>query len=425
MKRKTAKERRKALRDRQDQNAKKKDQGSSFGKSYLDTSKHENVQFFKPNDGKNSIDILPWIIKTDNYVGGMEAGFEDYVLDIWVHYGIGTNEDAFLCLKNTLGKPCPICEEMKNLKDDEDVDESIIEGLKPKRRCIYNIIDLKHEDKGVQLWDVSHFLFEKELLEEAETSDGETITFSDLENGKTIQFRTTEESRPGRRGKTITYKKFKSFTFRDRDPYQEDILDETFPLDEMLVIPTYEEVKKALLGEENESSEDENGKDRKRKKRGTNNRRKNEDDEKNEDDRNEDEIDDNEDDEDEQKSKRESGKSGVKGKTTQEKEDDDNDDDEEDEEEEEKKVPWKKKEKERGIKRGSRKSKKEEDEEEDEKEEPAPKKKGMQRKKKEKKEEECPSGFTFGEDCDQNDECADCELYDKCADALEEMEGKE
>jgi len=239
----TAKERREALKNRTRQNAKDRDKGGGRGKSYLDFSEFEEVNFYKPQKGRNSIDILPYLVSTNNHPQSIEIGYEDYVLDIWVHFGVGPAESRMLCLKKTFGQPCPICEEMKALRDDGETDDDVIKGLSPKRRCIYNVIDLTDEDKGIQVFDVSHFLFEKEMLEEAETADEGIITFADLEDGRSIHFRASETSLG-----SFTFLKFKSFKFEHRDSYNEEVLETTFPLDKILEVPSYEEVRNAFMG---------------------------------------------------------------------------------------------------------------------------------------------------------------------------------
>lgn len=256
----TAEQRRKALRDRTKTNVKNKDKGGRNGRRVLDFSKVGEVNFYKPEEGTNKIDIIPYIIKTDNHPqreeAGMEKGYEDYLLDIWVHSFVGPMEESFLCLKKTFGKPCPICEEAALMrKNGEDEDE--VKALKPSRRVFYNVIDVDDRDKGIQIFESSHYLFEKELLEEAESNgDGEIITFADIEEGSTIAFRAAEET-----GGKYKYLKFKSFKFKERkENYEEDILEESYSLDELMVIPVYEDVHNAFHGiadDESENSSDE------------------------------------------------------------------------------------------------------------------------------------------------------------------------
>ena len=262
---KTAKERREALRKRTEQAAKNRDK-TGLGKSMvLDVSGIEDLNLYKPTSGKekNCIDIIPFIITQDWYVDlrtkpgqptGLELGFEDYKLEIPVHRNVGINNEQFLCLRLAFGKNCPMCEALREEYDKPDSEQSddIIRDLTPSWRCYYNVYDYNEPDKDIQLWaDASYHLFEKNFLEEA-TEGEEYVTFSDLQEGKTIEFKGKEKSL----GKN-TFVEAQSIQFIDREIYKEDIFDDVFSLDEMLIIPTYEEVSKAFLGLDEEAEVEE------------------------------------------------------------------------------------------------------------------------------------------------------------------------
>lgn len=246
----TKEERREQLRNRTKQNVKTKDNARSD--RILDLSKAGDASFFTPEEGKNLIDILPFTVKSKHHPQGLKPGDEDYVLDIWIHSFVGAGNGSVLCLKKTFGKPCPICEEQAVLRKSDDAEDDAVKALNPKRKCIYNVVDLNNEDKGIQLFEVSHFLFEKELLEKVE-GDDEFITFADLEEGRSIEFRAKKE-----KFGQFDFLKYKDFTFKKRSGYEEDVLEQTFPLDELLIIPTYDKVKALFYGSgEEEGQEDE------------------------------------------------------------------------------------------------------------------------------------------------------------------------
>lgn len=241
-----------SLKDRVKERYEERDSYGTSGSKVISTDGYEDVKFYKPEEGKNTIDIIPYKVTTKNHPKGLEIGEEDYVLDIWVHRGIGAAEGDVLCLKSTYGKPCPICENIKELKHAGDVDDEVIKNLYPKHRSVYNVIDADDPDSGIQLFNVSQRLFEKELLEEAFVGDDEFVDFVSLEEGKSIKFRASEE----KFGKA-TYMKFKSFSFVDREEaFDEDIMDDVYPLDAMLIVPTYEEVEKMYLGTEDSEADD-------------------------------------------------------------------------------------------------------------------------------------------------------------------------
>ena len=233
-------------------NARNREKSSPQKKSYLDLSKCGDVSFFKAPTGKYKIEIIPYLVTTDKHP--KKGTPVDYLVDIWVHYGIGLMGDSFICLKNTYRKPCPICEEIdKLISSSGDISESEIKALKARRKCIYNIVDHANIDKGCQLFEVSHFLFEKELLEEASSSSDNIVCFADLEEGKTISFRTIDDFYKGN-----VFQRYKSFKFLKRSFSKDQIgtlASTAFSLDDLLIIPTYEDCKQSLLGIETSISD--------------------------------------------------------------------------------------------------------------------------------------------------------------------------
>ncbi|MCP4763005.1 MAG: hypothetical protein GY870_14600 [archaeon] len=247
----TKADRKKALKERTTTNVSNRDKSGFAGQKRAFDFKGKEVTFWKPEKGSNHIDIIPYLITTDKHPGKLKEGYEDYILEYYMHPSVGASEDTFVCLKKTFGKPCPICEEQAILRQDENVDEDSVKALNAKRRAIYNIIDKNDEEAGIQLFEVSHFLFEKELLEEAETAEEEVIIFADIEEGTSIKFRAKEKSFGG-----FSFFEFKAFSFEERDEaYAESILKKSYSLDKYIVIPTYDEVRNAFLGIESEDDD--------------------------------------------------------------------------------------------------------------------------------------------------------------------------
>lgn len=231
-----------------------KDFGAGSKKGVMNWKKVEDdISFFSPVEGRNRINIIPYTIKTKNHPlvkrGEFEIGDKDYVMDIFVHRGVGPTEASVLCLKNTYGKPCPICEQIAVLNKQGKEEES--KALKAQRRVFYNIQDLRDEGK-VKVFETSHYLFEKELIDEArDDEDGGFIDFADEDEGKEIKFRASEVSFAGRK-----YKEFKSFSFEDREePLSKEVLKQVISFDEIMEIPTYKEVEKIFYGVDEEESE--------------------------------------------------------------------------------------------------------------------------------------------------------------------------
>lgn len=305
------------------------------------------ISFFSPVEGRNRINIIPYEIKTKNHPlvkrGEFEVGDLDYVMDFFVHRNIGPSESSVVCLKNTFGKPCPICEQSALLRKQGKEQES--NELKASRRVIYNVQDLKDPDK-VKVFETSHFLFEKELIDESRDEEGGFVDFADPTDGKEIKFRCQEVQKG-----VMKFKEYKSFSFEDRDEeIDDDLLEQAISFDEVIRVPSYEEVEKILYGSEDED-EDEEEKPKKKK------------------------VEDDSDDEEEIELPKKKAKKVV----------------EEDDDEEE-------------IEESPKKKKSFEDLDDVEEEEKPKKSSGGK----------CPFGHKFGVDCDEHNDCDNCDEWYSC-----------
>ena len=385
-------EQRKAAAERGRQNYESRNEGGFSGKRVIDLKKIGGFKkdlFFRPKDGTNRIDIIPYVIKTDRHPQKVKEGYTDYLLDLWVHRRVGPSESQFVCIKKMFGKACPICEELDELRKDPNVDDEEINALRPKRRVWYNVInlDVPERDQQIQIFEEAHFLFEKEVLEKAGASKGGFIPFWDIEEGRTIVFRASQK-----KSKKGNFYEYRIDEFEERPKYKESIYKETFSFDDIYVIPTYEEVRNAFHGVTDDEEEDEKSHKSSRKeqdeeeKPSHRSKRENDDDEerparssRREKDRNEEE--------EEKPSRRESRRS---------KDDDD-----------EKPSRRQKDDDEDKPKRSSRR---------DEEEEEEPKSK--------KSSSKCPEGYEFGVDNDQHKECQDCDkdTWNACADEADRIE---
>jgi len=263
------------------------------------------VNFWSPEGGDHLIDFIPFLAGENHPT--VQEGKVAYSLRVKVHYGIGSNEDkSALCLYETFGQPCPICEHRLALRT-EGADEDIWKALYPKKRAIYNILcfdSSREEDKGVQVWEVAEFYMQKHLDtlmkgrgRRPGGGEGTLVPFTDPDEGKSIAFTINP---PKTRN---DFAEYIGHRFEERDyEIDDDTLEDAQILDELIHIPTYESVYEEYYGEPIDDGDDED------------------EDEYDEDEENEDEDYDEEDeDEDEDE---------------EEDEDEDEDDDDEDDEEE-------------------------------------------------------------------------------------------
>lgn len=262
------KQQQEALRNRTRNNVDNKDKKSygKKGKSIFDFSSLEHSPtFYNTIEGYNLFDIMPFIVATKNHPQEVAMGMIDYVVEVYVHSGIGLLNNSYICLEKTFGKPCFVCQERKRIMEEEKKDwkHPDVSALGCSRKVLHNVIDLKNLDKGLQLFYGSYAYFEKELLDavndyKIKNGLAEPPLFSDLIDGKSISFKATAE-----KWGEIPYFKYKNFTLEDRTAsYDPGILNMTIPLDSIFHIPTFEEVQKSYYdleqGEENEEGIDEN-----------------------------------------------------------------------------------------------------------------------------------------------------------------------
>ncbi len=206
--------------------------------------------------GDHMVDIIPYKAGRFDPDKNLKPGDYTYVLIAWVHYGIGVNQDAFICPAKNYNKPCPICEDREKLRKEENFDEDLIKSLTPKKRSIYNIVvydNEKEQAKGVQIWDVAHWFMERLItpLAKAPSRGSKTvpfIPFTDPDEGKSISFE--------RQGTGADNTSFIGHKFVDREYIIEEvILAQAKCLDELIIQTPYDELRAAYFGEVVEEEE--------------------------------------------------------------------------------------------------------------------------------------------------------------------------
>ena len=347
-----------AFRGKVNRNAEKQEtKASSYG--YLNLPK--GVKMFKPDGGKTYLfDILPYIITDEQH---MDRDDEDQIAVVgeqWyrkpflTHKEVGPEDETIIC-PGTFGKPCPICKYAKQMQKDGAEWEDV-KPFKAKERSLYIVlpIDAKEYQEEYHIFDMSDFLFQKQLNEELLT-DEEYEDFPDLEDGKSLKVRFSEE----KFGKN-TFPKTARIDFKEREgAYEDTVLDEVPNLDDLLTLLTYDQIETMFISMEEADTSDDDVED----------------------------VDTEEEPEVERTPRR-------KPKTAAKRDEPGN---------EEKPT------------RKPRTSKKDDDEKDEPEEKPTRKPREKPAAKKEAAEDECPEGFEFGKDADDHKECDSCELWDKCS----------
>jgi len=221
------------------------------GASFFKKGKIDGVFFWEcemSTKDPHVIDIVPYIVGSND--PKLTKGDINYVLDVWVHRGIGANESTYICPARNYNRPCPICEHINELKRMGEYDEEMIKLKYPKRRVVYNMLCYdsdREENKGVQIWEVAHWFMERHLAPLARApKTGGFIPFADAEIGKSISF--TKESKT----------EFIGHRLIDRDyVISDEILEQAYCLDDMIEILSYDELRLIYYGKSDSSDNEE------------------------------------------------------------------------------------------------------------------------------------------------------------------------
>ncbi len=202
---------------------------------------------WKCTDGQHVIDILPWLA-TENNFNKFKVNEAVWRAEVHVHFGIGPNENAYVCPNMTLGikYPCPICEYRAELKKHANYSEKDYKDLAPKWRVVMQIISYDPPDNGqtVYWWESSHHLSSKKILDIAKSGKGGGfIPFMDPDlKGRHICFR-----KEGIKDKTD----YVGFVLEAREPGDEipdEILDQTVAIEDYIEILSYEDLELVFYG---------------------------------------------------------------------------------------------------------------------------------------------------------------------------------
>ena len=262
------------LKDRTKESHKNRDSGGGM-KNYFNDDKMGELTTWWAGKGDHIIDIIPYF--AGKHDPRNKKGEPAYVLDVEVHRFVGSMDEMVVCPEQ-FGKPCPICEQSRQLNREGADFKTEIKPLKPGRRAVYNVIvrdggDM--EKKGNQIFEIAHWFMEKHLAKIAKDPRGGGFTiFSDPDEGKSISFE--------RSGTGATSTNYEGHRFVDRpDVISDAELEEAVCLDELIEMKTYEEIYEIFWGkpmdgepeEEVEEPEEEEVEEKPAKRRGKKNKR--------------------------------------------------------------------------------------------------------------------------------------------------------
>lgn len=292
---------------------------SKTSSSSFDSFLSQGVTNYKPRTGENNIRILPLTWEDTDTWG------KDWAILIHIHYSVGAEKSAYLCLEKMKNEECPVCAAHAEAEDEEEKRE-----LRAGKAALCYVIDRDNEKAGPQVWRMPLSVYRDIQTRSLDKRTKEVIRIDDPDEGYDISFTKTGE------GLQTKYTGIE--VARDPSPISDNekrqarwldtIVNATLP--ELLVFYDAEHIEKVLSGKSTkkrgddiEDDDDEDEKPRRSKGKAKPKRRDDDDDEEEADD----EAEESDDDEEDEKPTRKSSKSKRR-------DDDDDDEDESDSEEE-------------------------------------------------------------------------------------------
>jgi len=244
-------------------------EGDSY-KGILDERMTRDLKIAKISMGDHYWSLIPYLTgEQDPEVisGRMQKGAPTYTVGVYTHRNIGPNQSKVICLAKTFGQPCPICEYREELnRQAPSQDEAENKRREEEIRAlfsskfmtyIYYVWDRDREQDGVQIYEISGFFFERELQQQAKsTRGGGYVPFmsplAGPNGGRDIAFKVSGSNQK----QDWTGVKFE---MRDR-PIPPNILAQAkVPLDELLSIPDYNELKEMFWAGVSQAGEEGQG----------------------------------------------------------------------------------------------------------------------------------------------------------------------
>ncbi|KKN88293.1 hypothetical protein LCGC14_0248550 [marine sediment metagenome] len=244
-------------KDRKRVSAKRRREEHQSGFTGTSIKLPEDTTFFQiEKAGVRRFDVVPYEVGEDAGNPHADSG-EKYFERTFYTHRIGAESKPYICPLKTFKRPCPVCVERGKLAQDPDNSKELISALLPKERQLWNVFDRENPEEGVQIWDYSYHLFGKQLdakLDHADEED-EYDYFADPEDGFTLKVGFSKKSGGGYNWNEATDIEFKN----RKEPLSKEIIDAAHDLDSLLVVESYDILKKVFfeMGDDDDGDGDE------------------------------------------------------------------------------------------------------------------------------------------------------------------------
>lgn len=201
--------------------------------------------FYKAKEGDCSLRIMPRTWEDEKWGNGWH-------IEVFVHYGVGPDNGAYLCTDKMQGKRCPICEARRDSDNEDEAD-----ALRPSWRALCWVIDRDNERAGPQVMSMPVTLFREVNARSIDKETDSVIYIDDPDKGFDVLF--SREGTDKRTKYANVEVARKSSYLNDNEKKQDDwlnfILDH--PLPDMLIFFPPEHIEKVLFGKADRSTEKE------------------------------------------------------------------------------------------------------------------------------------------------------------------------
>lgn len=222
----------------------KKEASRRGGKYFIDSERLEqewDIKGHKVQDGDNFLQIIP-PVDENKYFG----------LRLFIHYGIGPNNSAFLCLAKHKNKPCPICEERERLQKAGADDEELRQLNAYPARYAFLVVDTSSKDsikEGIKFWVAPNTVNEAILSLSEDARTKRVIDITDPKNGHDLFFKVKGKDK---------LRKYESFKLEEMTQLPDKLFDsinDMPDLEEFLIYHSYEEMEEELQGTKRKDEE--------------------------------------------------------------------------------------------------------------------------------------------------------------------------
>lgn len=140
---------------------------------------NSDVQFLTPRVGDNNVRIMPPPPDKADVWG-------HYGMQLPVHYGIGADQSAYVCVNKLRGEDCVLCAERARAAGAGE--EELADALKPNYRVAIYVIDRAQESKGPMIWNMPAGVDKDVTKLCIEPGSGEVLLVDDPEVGYDLSF---------------------------------------------------------------------------------------------------------------------------------------------------------------------------------------------------------------------------------------------